>query len=55
MEHKAVHPERKSTTVRLPEELLKAAKIQAVKDGVTLQDLFIEGLSKYLKERGAKL
>lgn len=41
----------KPTTVRLPEALLRAAKIHAVKTGTTLQDLVIEALTTHLKVR----
>lgn len=41
----------KPTTVRLPEDLLRAAKIHAVKAGTTLQDLVIEALKAHLKMR----
>jgi len=41
----------KTTTIRLPDELLKAAKIHAVKTGTTLQDLVAEALTALLKGR----
>jgi len=41
----------KPTTVRLPEALLRAAKIYAVKTGTTLQDLMIEALTARLRVR----
>jgi predicted DNA binding CopG/RHH family protein len=41
----------KVTTIRLPEALLKAAKIRAVKTGTTLQDLVADALTTLLKTR----
>jgi hypothetical protein len=41
----------KVTTIRLPELLLKQAKIQAVKSGTTLQDLVAQALTLFLKSR----
>jgi predicted DNA binding CopG/RHH family protein len=40
-----------TTTIRLPEPLLKQAKIYAVKTGTTLQDLVAEALTLFLKSR----
>ena len=37
-------------TVEMPESLLKAAKIQAVKEDTTLRELVIEGLEARLKK-----
>jgi predicted DNA binding CopG/RHH family protein len=39
----------KPTTVRLPEELLKRAKILAVENGTSLQTLIIEALGAHLE------
>jgi plasmid stability protein len=49
----------KHTTIRLPEDLLKRARIYAVEHGTSLQALIIEGLaarleSKRLSQREAK-
>jgi predicted DNA binding CopG/RHH family protein len=41
----------KSTTIRLPDELLKRAKVHAVQAGTTLQQLIIEGLEARLSAR----
>jgi predicted DNA binding CopG/RHH family protein len=41
----------KVTTIRLPEHLLKQAKIHAVTSGTTLQDLVAEALTLFLKNR----
>lgn len=41
----------KVTTIRLPEPLLKKAKIAAVNSGTTLQDLVADALTFYLKSR----
>jgi predicted DNA binding CopG/RHH family protein len=41
----------KVTTIRLPEKLLKQAKVHAVNSGTTLQDLVAEALSLFLKSR----
>jgi predicted DNA binding CopG/RHH family protein len=37
------------TTIRLPQPLLERAKIKAIKDGTSFQDLVIEALKSYLK------
>lgn len=42
------------TTVRLPHDLLKSAKVRAIEDNTTLQDLVIEALRQYLKKGGRK-
>jgi predicted DNA binding CopG/RHH family protein len=39
----------KPTTIRLPEELLKRAKIRAVENGTSLQTLVIEALGVHLE------
>lgn len=41
----------KVTTIRLPEPLLKQAKIHAVSAGTSLQDLVAEALTLFLKNR----
>lgn len=41
------------TTFDLPDELMKRAKIAAVKRGSTLRDLVAEGLRRVLKEQSA--
>ena len=41
----------KVTTIRLPEPLLKQAKIQAVNSGTSLQYLVAEALTLFLKNR----
>jgi len=42
------------TTVRLPEALLKSAKLRALEDDQTLQDLLIAALEQYLRKGGRK-
>lgn len=37
------------TTVRLPAELLKDAKVKAIRDGKTLQDLITAAIRSYVK------
>jgi predicted DNA binding CopG/RHH family protein len=37
------------TTIRLPQPLLERAKIRAIKDGTSFQNLVIEALKSYLK------
>lgn len=37
------------TTIRLPQPLLERAKIRAIKDGTSFQDLVIEALKNHLK------
>jgi predicted DNA binding CopG/RHH family protein len=37
------------TTIRLPKPLLERAKIRAIKDSTSFQDLVIEALKSYLK------
>jgi hypothetical protein len=39
-------------TIEMPQSLLKAAKIQAVKEDTTLRELVIEGLEARLKRGG---
>jgi hypothetical protein len=39
----------KHTTIRLPEELLKRAKIYAIENGTSLQALIVEGLTAGLE------
>jgi hypothetical protein len=41
------------TTIDLPDELMKRAKIAAVKRGSTLRDLVAEGLRRVLADRAA--
>ena len=41
----------KPTTIRLPEDLLKRAKIYAVENGTSLQALIIEGLTARLESK----
>jgi len=40
------------TTIDLPDELLKAAKVEAIERGITLRDLFSEALKKELQSPG---
>lgn len=42
------------TSLYLPEDLWKAAKHQAVEEGVDLRDLIIRGLQLVVKGRGKK-
>ncbi len=42
------------TSLYLPEDLWKAAKHQAVEEGVDLRDLIIRGLELVVKGRGKK-
>jgi hypothetical protein len=44
-------PGLKATTVRLPDTLLKRAKLFAVESGTTLQQLIIDGLEARLSLR----
>jgi predicted DNA binding CopG/RHH family protein len=44
----------KVTTIRLPEPLLKQAKIHAIKSGTTLQDLVAEAITLFLKSRNGE-
>jgi len=37
------------TTIRLPQPLLERAKIRAIKDGTSFQNLVIEAIKSYLK------
>jgi len=41
----------KTTTIRLPEPLLKQAKIYAVNSSTTLQEVVAEALTLFLKSR----
>lgn len=42
------------TTLRIPESLLKRAKIRGIEDGQPLQDVIVAALEMYLKQRGGK-
>lgn len=42
------------TTIDLPDELLKRAKIKAVQDGITLKQLFIKCLEQELEGSAAE-
>jgi predicted HicB family RNase H-like nuclease len=42
------------TTLRLPQSLLKRAKIRAVQDGQALQDVVIGALEQFLKQKGGR-
>ena len=42
------------TTLRLPKKLSKKAKIQAIKEERTFQDITIDALTAYLKSKGGK-
>jgi hypothetical protein len=42
------------TTVRLPGDLIKSAKVRAIQDNTTFQDLVIAALRQYLKKGGRK-
>jgi predicted DNA binding CopG/RHH family protein len=42
------------TTMRLPADLWRETKIQAIKRGVDAQDLVAEALAQYLKKGGAR-
>jgi hypothetical protein len=44
----------KPTTVRLPDDLLRAAKIHGIKSGRSLQDMVAEALAAYLKAHRAE-
>jgi hypothetical protein len=44
--------ERTKTSLRLPVDLLKAAKIRAVETDMDLQDLVADALRLYLQQRG---
>lgn len=45
---------RKSTSIRLPADLLKEAKHRAVDEGTTVQNLIVEGLKMRLAAKSAK-
>ena len=40
----------KLTTVRIPEDVLRAAKAKAQREGLDLSKVIVAGLRKYLKE-----
>ena len=42
------------TTLRLPKKLSKRAKIQAIKEERSFQNIMIDALTKYLKTKGGK-
>ena len=42
------------TTMRLPADLWRETKIQAIKRGVDAQDIVAEALAQYLKKGGAR-
>lgn len=42
-------PEIVKTTLRVPREVLDKAKIQAIKEHISLQDLIIKALQSYAK------
>ena len=42
------------TTMRLPAELWKAARMEALKRGVDAQDIVAEALTRYLRQGGVK-
>jgi hypothetical protein len=44
----------KPTTIRLPDDLLKRAKLHALQSGTTLQQLIIEGLETRLGDKSRK-
>lgn len=39
------------TTIDIPDEILKKAKIKAVEDGISLKDFFLNALEKQLGEK----
>jgi len=41
----------KVTTIRLPEDLLKQARIYGINSGTSLQDLVAQALTLFLKSR----
>jgi len=47
-------PKMAKTSLNLPEDLWKAAKIRAIELDVDLQDLLAEALRDYLRKGGAK-
>jgi predicted DNA binding CopG/RHH family protein len=42
------------TTLRIPESLLKRAKIRGIEDGQPLQDVIVTALEQYLKQKGGR-
>lgn len=44
--------ERTKTSLRLPVDLFKAAKIRAVETDMDLQDLVADALRQYLQQKG---
>lgn len=42
------------TTLRIPESLLKKAKIRGIQDGHPLQDVIVAALEQYLKQKGGR-
>lgn len=42
------------TTLRIPESLLKRAKIRGIEDGQALQDVINAALEQYLKQKGGR-
>lgn len=42
------------TTLRIPESLLKRAKIRGIEDGQPLQDVIVSALEQYLKHKGGR-
>ena len=42
------------TTLRIPESLLKRAKIRGIEDGQPLQDVIVSALEQYLKQKGGR-
>jgi predicted DNA binding CopG/RHH family protein len=42
------------TTLRIPESLLKRAKIRGIQDGQPLQDVIVTALEQYLKQKGGR-
>jgi hypothetical protein len=50
MKRRAAVKQMKPTTIRLPDDLLKRAKLWAVESDTTLQQLIIEGLNLRLSQ-----
>ena len=44
----------KTYMVRMPEELHRQAKLQAVSEGIRINDLILKALSAYLKKKRGK-
>lgn len=42
------------TTLRIPESLLKRAKIRGIEDSQPLQDVIVAALEQYLKKKGGR-